>query len=165
MLLTFKELEQAELLILQHHQAVELPRELEDLNKEKPLLHSSKIASLNPMLENKLIRVGGRIKNADINYASKHPIILTKTMPISKLIIIELHAKYGHAGRQFVLAKLREKYWLICANSFVRQCLRNCFACRRNFTVPGKQLMADLPEDRLDADSPPFTNTGVDFLM
>ena len=46
----------------------------------------------------------------------------------------------------------------------MRQCLRNGFACRRNFTVPGKQLMANLPEDRLGADSPPFTNTEVDIF-
>jgi len=163
-LLKPEELSQAENLILQRHQAVEFPRELKALSEGNPLLHSSSIISLNPMLENGLIRVGGRISNSDIDYSGKHPIVLTKTMSISKLIVNYLHVKYGHAGRQFVLTKLRERYWLINANSCVRQCLGNCLVCRRKFKVPGQQLMADLPVDRLDADSPPFTNTGIDFF-
>ena len=34
-------------------------------------------------------------------------------------------------------------------------------ACGIALLVDGKQLVADFPEDRLDADSPPFTNTDV----
>ena len=96
---SYKELEQAEHLILQNHEAVEFSRELQKLNKEISLLYSNRIASLNPMLENELIGVGDGIKNSDFNYASKHPIILSRTMPIAKLIVTELQVKYGHAGR------------------------------------------------------------------
>ena len=44
----------------------------------------------------------------------------------------------------------------------VRQCLRQCRHCRRLFTAPGVQRMADLHSERVAVDEPPFTNVGVD---
>ena len=119
---------------------------------------------LTPILKDNLIRVGGRIDNSDLSHDSKYPVILTKNMPVSELILKDFHVKFGHAGRQFVLTKLREKYWLVSASSFVRKSLYNCLTCRHNFRRPEKQLKADLPLDRVDADSPPFTITGIDYF-
>ena len=85
-------------------------------------------------------------------------------MPIIQLIINEFHVMYCHAGHQFVMAKLREKYWVIPANYLVRKCLNDCLVCKKRFKEPGQQLMADLPTDRLEADMAPFTNTGIDYF-
>ena len=79
-------------------------------------------------------------------------------LPITQLIINELHLMYGHAGRLFVKAKLREKYWVISVNHLVRKCLNDCLVCKKRFKESGKQLMANLPADRLEADMPPFTS-------
>ena len=85
-------------------------------------------------------------------------------MPTTELIINELHVMYGYAGRQFVMAELRKKYWVISTYHLMRKCLNDCLACKKRFKEPGKQLMAGLPAHRLKADIPPFTNKGVDYF-
>ena len=85
-------------------------------------------------------------------------------MPITQLIINELHVMYCHAGLRVVMAELHEKYWVISANHLLRKCLNDCLICKKRFKEPVKQLMADLPADRLETDMPPFTNTGIDYF-
>ena len=105
-----EELEQAEECILKICQALIFSAELGLLRANKPLPNNNKIVKLNPILKDILTSLGGRIDNSDLSYDSKHPIILTKNMPVAELIVKDLHVKFGHAGRQFVLTKLREKY-------------------------------------------------------
>lgn len=72
--------------------------------------------------------------------------------------------KKGGCGRNYMLAMLRQKYWIPQANSAVRRIISKCIVCRRLNSKPGRQKMADLPEDRLLPDQPPFTNVGVEFF-
>jgi len=60
-----------------------------------------------------------------------------------------------------VLARLREKYWIVGANSAVCQLISSCVTCRRNRALP---QMADLQSDRLTL-APPFTYVGVDLFV
>ena len=49
---------------------------------------SSQIYHLNPYIdEDGIIRVGGRLDISNVNNECKHPILLPKSSPISKLII------------------------------------------------------------------------------
>ena len=59
---------------------------------------------------------------------------------------------------------IRQKYWIIKTNSAVRRVLRGCYSCRKREAPPCEQIMADLPEDRLIPDKPPFTAVGVDLF-
>ena len=63
-----------------------------------------------------------------------------------------------------VLSLLRERFWLIRANSVVRSVLSSCFAWKRRHALPGVQKMADLPPPRITADKPPFTCVGIDYF-
>ena len=42
------------------------------------------------------------------------------------------------------------------------QVLSKCVSCRRRQAPPCSQKMADLPEDRVTPDKPPFTSVGID---
>ena len=44
----------------------------------------------------------------------------------------------------------------------MKKALRECFDCRQRQAPTGEQKMADLPEDRVTPDKPPFTFVGVD---
>ena len=44
----------------------------------------------------------------------------------------------------------------------MRQVLRDCFVCKRLSASPNTQKMADLPQDRVTPEKPPFTYVGVD---
>ena len=99
---------------------------------------------------------------ARISLDAKHQIILPKNNHVSSLIINHYHTLSGHSGRQHVFSLLRQKYWVIKANSAVRKILTKCYSCRRREAPFCEQKMADLPEDRLVPDRPPFTTVGVD---
>ena len=94
----------------------------------------------------------------------KHPAILPKDLHVTELILRDIHENVGHSGRNYVLSKLRLKYWIPGAHAAIRRVLSKCVACRRSHGAPGQQQMADLPQDRVLPDEPPFTNTGVDYF-
>jgi hypothetical protein len=50
------------------------------------------------------------------------------------------------------------------ARRAIRQVLSKCVNCRRNFSRPSIQAMADLPAGRVTPDKPPFTFVGLDFF-
>ena len=78
----------------------------------------------------------GRLKLAEVPYASKHPIRLHNASSIVPLIIQDVYNKLGHVGRQHVLAQLRNKFWITKANAAVRRTLSNCTFCRKMFGKP-----------------------------
>ena len=128
------------------------------LKKKSPLL------SINPFFdEQRLLRVGGHIRNADLPYEKKHPVILPANCHLVLLIVRHLHIKFFHAQKSFLLAHLRAKFWFHGnITSVVKKCIRQCVTCLRYISTPPDQLMGDLPAERLKV-SRPFTNVGIDF--
>ena len=124
----------------------------------------SKLASLNPILVDGVVRVGGRIRNGPLPFEAKHPMIVPKEHPIAELIVRYYHKVLGHAGREHVLCTLRQYYWVPHGRSLVRRLLHNCIDCRKRYAPTLQQVMGDLPMERLTPFQPPFTFTGVDFF-
>ncbi|KAL3046456.1 hypothetical protein OYC64_004454 [Pagothenia borchgrevinki] len=94
----------------------------------------------------------------------KNPIILPKDSTISKLILGHIHQQIGHSGRSHMLSRLNQRFWLPRANSAARKIIKACVFSRRMLATVGEQKMADLPEDRVSPDLPPFTHVGIDFF-
>ncbi len=92
---------------------------------------SSSLFSLNPFLENNILKVGGRLRRAKLQQDVKHPVILPRKHNVADLVIRHEHVKLGHAGRNHVLSSLREKYWITGGNSAVRHVIAACVKCRR----------------------------------
>ena len=63
-----------------------------------------------------------------------------------------------------MLHRLRQKYWIINANSAARKTITECMVCRRHRGKLGEQKMADLPDERVVPDMAPFTKVGVDYF-
>ena len=63
-----------------------------------------------------------------------------------------------------MLAKLQERFWIPCANAMARKTMKSCIFCRRYQAKVEQQKMADLPQDRITPDEPPFTHVGVDYF-
>eukprot|EP00057_Strongylocentrotus_purpuratus_P004327 XP_003728479.1 PREDICTED: uncharacterized protein LOC100889496 [Strongylocentrotus purpuratus] len=114
------------------------------------------------MLNDGLVHVGGRLQHASVEEQTKHPIILPKTHYIVKLIVLHLHEVSGHSGREYVLSSLRLQYWVIRGRVAVRQVLKDCVVCRKRSAAPSSQKMADLPEDRVHSEKPPFSYVDAD---
>ena len=132
------------------------------LSKGKPLPESHPLESLAPVLHNGLLRVGGRLDRAKMPFDRKHPYLIPQNHPISKAILSYFHIQGGHQGRHITHGLIRQNgFHLENGRQLIRQFLKDCFICRRLRANLANQIMADLPEDRLES-CPPFTNCGLD---
>ncbi|XP_063072354.1 uncharacterized protein LOC134463029 isoform X3 [Engraulis encrasicolus] len=159
-----QDLKAAEIAIARFVQSQHYPDELKSLATKSPeVKRESTLYKLDPTLMDGIIRVGGRLKRMAIGEDRKCPIIIPKNSHVAKLILGHVHRITGHGGRSHMLSELCRKYWISNANSAARKILSKC-VCRRYKARAGEQMMSDLPQERLQPDLPPFTNTGVDYF-
>ena len=153
----------AELDIWRYVQKTEMKEARDFLRLPHPKRNS--LRKLNPFLDDTdIVRVGGRLRNSDLPYSQKHPILLPKKSAIVEVYCGSLHKQIGHLGRDYLLAELRKNLYVIGATYLVKKILRQCVICRRQNGKPCHQKMADLPSDRVVSDLPVFSNTGVDYF-
>ena len=129
------------------------------------LKRDSCLYRLDPYIGNDgLIRVGGRVKRANVPRELAHPVILPRHNHVTKLVISYHHIRTCHSGRGTTLNELRASgYWIIQARAAVAAHLWGCVTCRKLRSPTVGQKMADLPENRLEP-APPFSNSGVDYF-
>ena len=60
-----------------------------------------------------ILRVEGRLENAELPLDCKHPIILPGNHALTRLIVLHEHILAGHAGPSFTLMKVRQRFWII----------------------------------------------------
>ncbi|CAM1322565.1 Uncharacterised protein at_DN1167 [Pycnogonum litorale] len=126
---------------------------------------SSPLVRLDAFSDGGVIRVGGRIKNSDLQDYVKHPVVLPRESHITTLIIRHLHEKVCHGGRQLTLGEIRSNgFWILHGGVAVRQYIAQCVICRKLRGPEQRQMMADLPKDRVTAGFPPFTYSAVDHF-
>ena len=159
-------LERAEMSIIRHVQSQHFGKELQMLTKPDTLQSKglNRLSKLDPILNNGVIRVGGRLERATVSYEAKHPAIIPKESHIARLILEDVHKSVGHMGYNAVLSELRQKYWMPSIGSILKKVLSKCVTCQRYQARIGEQKMAELPADRLKADEPPFSCVGVDYF-
>ena len=125
------------------------------------------LTQLNPKSDgDRLLRMDGRLRFADeLPYDTRHPILLPKDHPVTKLVIADPHERLGHgAGVEQVLTELRSRFWIVKGRRMVRNVTEACAECRRRFTMKiGHQMMAPLPKSRLQSSLRAFEKVGVDY--
>lgn len=154
----------AEKLLLARAQQDSFPHEIKALKASRPLPNDSRLAALSPEYDEVtgLLRVGGRLRHADLEADAIHPIILDPAHQIVKLLIQDFDDKLLHPGPERVLAEMRRQYWLLRGREAVRKHQHSCKECRHWRAKPDVPKMADLPPSRLRIYKPPFYSTGVD---
>ncbi|GFU06922.1 integrase catalytic domain-containing protein [Trichonephila clavipes] len=133
------------------------------LKQNEQLRSSSEIKSLVPYLdENNLLRLTGRLLEADLCFGEKHPVILPRRCKFTELLVIREHERIGHCGVSATLTQLRKKYWISKGRQLVKTMIRICLVCKKYSAKPADQLSGQLPRDRI-TQSPPFQVVGIDF--
>lgn len=167
--LTALELKNAQIFIIKEIQFTHFQKEIKELRSGKKQSNlytykSSPLRFLNPFLDdNKIIRVGGRIHNADIPFEHSHPIILPSKEHVTSIIILQYHLKLLHSGIQNTLFNIRLKYWPLRGRAEVKKVIHRCIRCIRfGKAKTCEQQMSYLPHPRVNIFRP-FTHVGVDF--
>lgn len=136
-------------------------------NEEYKLLSTnrqvrSNIRRLNPFIQDGIIRVGGRISRAKINFDQRHPILLPKSDPFVILLIEYYHKLYCHTGAHLLQSILSQQFWILSVRDVIRKCIWKCNLCFRFHPKPSFPMMSDLPYERVNQ-AKAFLNTGVDY--
>ncbi|XP_037302603.1 uncharacterized protein LOC119192992 [Manduca sexta] len=102
-------LKRAELLLMQQAQRESFGEELQRLKSSQPVQRTSRLFKLDPVIEDGVLRVRGRIGAAAVPDDAKRPVILDGRHPVTKLIVLQEHCAAGHANRERVTNDLRQK--------------------------------------------------------
>ncbi|XP_059096083.1 uncharacterized protein LOC131890693 [Tigriopus californicus] len=141
------------------------PEELRALNGGRALSKSSRLLELSPFLDPEgLLRARGRLSQAQVGYDQKFPVVLHPTHPLTKLIVQDNQHRHHHPGVNHGLGLLRQEYWVLRGREAVKTARRECDHCQRMTAHPATQEMADLPQEQLACDQPPFYFASVDFF-
>lgn len=110
-----EELSKATEVILHAVQRACVAEEYNSLSKGLDVNKKSSLLKLNPVIgPDGLLRIGGRLKLADLNNPEKHPVILPGKRHVSMLLIRHHHEKIEHQGRSFPEGAVRTVgIWLI----------------------------------------------------
>ena len=161
--LTPSEVNQSEHFLFQRAQVQSFPLELSHLKADKPIKASSSIHSLAPFLDKEgIIRVGGRLSRSHLTYSQSHPLILSSKDHIVHLMFTCKHVALGHCGPSLLLSATGSRVHVLGARRLSRTICRSCVTCRRATAQTEKQMMGQLPSNRVTP-SPPFSICGVDY--
>lgn len=137
--------------------------ELTALRAGKTISERSKLVALNLKLDcHGLMRVGGRLDKAAIDYEMRHPAIIPKNSRLAWLLMNYAHRVSRHGGVQVAMQHIREKYWIPQLRNELKQYTRKCVTCVRNKPLTQDQLMGNLPADRVRPGHA-FEVSGVDY--
>ncbi|XP_043284935.1 uncharacterized protein [Venturia canescens] len=161
--LTIEELDRAEQRVIHFIQQSCFQDEMDRLSNGGRI-KDTKLGSLDPVIDtNGLLRVGGRINQANIQGDQKNPILLPSRHHVTDLLIRYTHEKFYHTGIQSTLYNVRQRFWILDGRNQVRRIVRRCVRCIRFRPKPIAYKMADLPKSRVD-NIRAFHHTGVDYF-
>ena len=112
-----------------------------------------------------LLKFGGRFQLAPLSTSAIHPIILPKAThdAFTKLLILYIHQALHHTGTMTTLATVQRKYWLPQIRRQIHHTLLRCIVCARDNAKPYTQpVISVLPEFRMEHNTTPFKNMGID---
>ena len=95
-------------------------------------MKKSLIYLLEPFLDEEgIVKVGGRLRNAPLSEKARHPVIVPKNHRVSKLVVRRAHEfQNGHSGKEYVLALIRQKFWIVGARPLIKRVLKEFMVCR-----------------------------------
>ncbi|XP_043286900.1 uncharacterized protein [Venturia canescens] len=163
--LTVKELEHAEKAIVKMTQQEAFLPEYKALKQNKQIPKGSKLVALSPFLDGEgIIRVGGRLSNANIPETQKYSMVLPDRHHVTTIMMRREHLRLHHCGPEQLLHSMRQNYWALSGCREARKITNNFIQCYRSRPKTLDVRMGDLPSKRVQGSLKPFTNTGVDYV-
>ena len=107
--LTAEELIVSETGLFKVAQADGFNNELINLKHNKKIVKTSPLHRFDVFLEKGIIRIGGRLKDSNLDEHLKFPIVLPKQGQITQMVLQWCHENIFHAGRGFTLNEVRQR--------------------------------------------------------
>ncbi|XP_071653414.1 uncharacterized protein [Temnothorax longispinosus] len=105
------ELSNALKVLVQQAQEEDFRTEINRLRTNAELINKSQLIHLRPFLDDSnIVRVNGRLFNAEISESQRHPMLLSAKNPLSTLLARHYHEVNLHAGPQALLYTLRQQF-------------------------------------------------------
>ena len=148
--------------LIKAEQEICLKNELSYLRGQK-IPRPDKVHPLGLFLDQEgVVRVKGRLGNANIGWARRHPVYYPARAPLYTIRVMEQHRLAKHAGPAITKYRLQHQFWIPKAGQSIRKTIKKCFDCRRA-TGPAFKGPASppLPADRVVIR--PYSTIGVDF--
>ncbi|XP_050295695.1 uncharacterized protein LOC126735671 [Anthonomus grandis grandis] len=121
------------------------------LNLKNKKLVSNQLRKLAPFLdESDILRVGGRLKHANVAYNYKHPMLLPRQARLTELIILETHVENFHPGFQTTHSLIVQNFWILNPKRAIRSVIGKFLRCFRVHPRSNMPQMADLPTFRVN---------------
>lgn len=159
----YSELEDALKVLVRIMQAREYHGLLTCLSSNEDTRLPSSLARLMPFIDSdKIIRVGGRLRNSNAPADFKCPILLPKKCVLTVLLVRHYHITHLHAGPQLVASLLSARFWIMSNRSIIRHIIYKCVTCARHRASNSTPIMGDLPKSRI-CPSRPFSSVGIDY--
>lgn len=110
------------------------------------------------IIEKGLLRLKTPITKRMDSEGFRYSYLLPRKHPLVRDLI-----NYCHAGSQFILSKLREKYWITQAKKTILNVIQRCITCQRFHSRKMGVIPAALPETRVKSGEV-FDSTGIDLF-
>lgn len=145
--LSASELNKSTMVILKCQQNHDFPDLYNQIKFGKP--YPKEFLPLSPFLHDDILRVGGRLEAANINFDAKHPIILPKRCNLSTILCRHYHIISGHSGSNLSLSLMRQKFWVMSGKSLMRTIIHSCLTCAKWHPKKFTPIQGSLPLSRL----------------
>ena len=165
LVVSIEEREKAKAIIFKLLQREQFGEEMKSLKAENEIQKCSKILQFSPLLDEEgLILAKGRIGKSQLDFNAKHPKLLHWKHHAVELFLRNEHKDNQHEGTEHVRNNVQQKMWILRGIRNALRLIKNkCVTCRKGRAQTIAPVMADLPEERLDA-STAFSNVGVDYF-
>ena len=114
--------------------------------------------------QRRLLRAMSKFSRWKDDCTSYFPILLPKESKLMKLIILDLHEKFSHAGCYSLLSELRKKIWIPHYYSVVKKVIKDCVVCRRFKERTIRLNQSPYRDFRLNPPDIPFRYIFIDHL-
>jgi hypothetical protein len=116
-------------------------------------------------LEDGLLVIDSRLKSLPTqDEAYKTRALLDDRHHTVRLLVAHYHRKANHGFSELVFNELRQKFWILRGRRAVKTPVMECLECKRRKSQPRQPRFGDLPRERLEHHTRPFTVIGLDYF-
>ena len=107
-----------------------LSRDVMNPNQMRKLNELKSLRNLRPCVDSDLmLRVEGRLENAELPVDTRHPFIIPSRHALTRLSVLNEHILAGHAGPLYTLMQTRQQFWIVFGNGSVKYYIADCGEC------------------------------------